>query len=104
MYRFVHLCPPGRNVQVMFTMGQEVRQYRSWEKDYTDAVVSGRQADALDVDPVKQLVYWTDSVLRQINRAVVPKEEDETAIAQPLRVESSFAGRPLGISVDWVGE
>lgn len=93
-----------RNVLVLFTMGHEVRQYRSWVKDYSEVVVAGLEADALDVDPVRQLMYWTDSVLSQISRAVVPKDEDSTAIAQVLPIKNMFAQRPEGLAVDWAAQ
>ncbi|KAK7507961.1 hypothetical protein BaRGS_00000926, partial [Batillaria attramentaria] len=89
-----------RNVIVLFTMGHEVRQYRSLRKDYSDEVVAGQQAYALDVDPPRQLVYWTDTDLHRINRAVVPKDDDVSTIPQDLRIGG--LDRPEGLSVDWV--
>jgi hypothetical protein len=97
-------CCADRNVQVLFTMGHEIRQYRSWIKDYSDIVAAGRQADALDVDPVRQLMYWTDSIASAIYRAVVPRDEDAKAVAQALPVRFEFARRPAGLSVDWAAE
>lgn len=95
-------CAPDRNVIVLFTMGHEVRQYRSWRKDYSDAVVAGQRADALDVDPVRQLVYWTDIDVHHINRAVVPKDNDASTIPQTLPIVQ--INRPEGLSIDWVAQ
>lgn len=89
-----------RNVVMLFTVGHEVRQYRSWTKNYTEAVVSGRRADGLDVDPLRRLMFWTDTHLHRINRAVVPKDSDVTTL--PQRLPLSGVSRPEDVAVDWV--
>ena len=91
-----------RNVIVLFTMGHEIRQYRSWVKDYTDVVATGQRADAIDVDPARLLVYWTDTDLHQIHRAVVPKDSDMSTIPQTLPIDG--LNRPEGLSIDWVAQ
>ncbi|KAK7113108.1 hypothetical protein V1264_012457 [Littorina saxatilis] len=90
----------NRNVLVLFTVGHEVRQYRSGGKDYSEAVVAGQRADAMDVDPARQLVYWTDTDLHLINRAVVPKANDASTIPQSLPIAK--LDRPEGLAIDWV--
>lgn len=91
-----------RKVIVLFTVGHEVRQYRSQLKDYSDAVVGGVRADALDVDPARQLVYWTDTDMHLIHRAVVPRDNDASTIPQTLPIVQT--NRPEGLSIDWVAQ
>lgn len=87
---------------MLFTVGHEVRQYRSWSKDYSDLIAVGERADALNVDPLRQLVYWTDTALKHINRAVLPKDGNVSTVAQALSVGGLV--RPEGLSIDWVAE
>ncbi|XP_071103874.1 low-density lipoprotein receptor-related protein 2-like [Haliotis cracherodii] len=89
-----------RNAVLLFAMGSEIRQYRTSTKEYTDAVVAGQRIHALDVDPAWQLLYWTDTSQRSIQRAAMPKEATMQGFAQSLKI--SGLQQPEGLAVDWV--
>ncbi|XP_076440226.1 low-density lipoprotein receptor-related protein 2-like [Babylonia areolata] len=99
-YKGLECKAANRNVIVLFTMGHEIRQYRSWRKDYSDVIATGQRADALAVDPLRQLVYWTDTSLHRIHRAVVPKDNNQTTLPQTLPIVQ--VNRPEGMAIDWV--
>lgn len=49
-------------------MGDEVRQYRSKNKDYTTEVTSGIRSAGIDIDADRRLVYWSDTNVGKIYR------------------------------------
>ncbi|XP_035827354.1 low-density lipoprotein receptor-related protein 2 [Aplysia californica] len=91
-----------RKFVILFTVGDEVRQYRSKAKDYSSEVSSGVRAAAIDIDADRRLVYWTDTNLGKIYRASIPRDEKKKAVAQDLEIYNSY--HPEGLSVDWAAK
>ncbi|CAL1548074.1 unnamed protein product [Lymnaea stagnalis] len=90
------------SIIILFTMGDEVRQYRSKSKDYTTEVISGVRSAGIDIDADRRLVYWSDTNLGKIFRASVPKDDKKKAVAQDLEIVG--AKHPEGLSVDWAAK
>ncbi|RUS75762.1 hypothetical protein EGW08_016467 [Elysia chlorotica] len=92
----------GGRVVILFTVGDEVRQYREKSKEYTNQIVSGVRTAGLDVDLDRRLLYWTDTSLGRIYRTAIPKDEKKKAVPQDLKVPE--VSRPESISVDWAAK
>ncbi|XP_041374759.1 low-density lipoprotein receptor-related protein 2-like [Gigantopelta aegis] len=91
-----------RNMIVFIAMGHEIRQYRTKSKEYTDVIVSGQRAHALDVDAERRFLYWTDTSVRRIYRAAIPRDAKLSGFPQDLQI--SGLQQPEGLSVDWVAK
>uniref|UniRef100_A0A2C9KAN0 EGF-like domain-containing protein n=1 Tax=Biomphalaria glabrata TaxID=6526 RepID=A0A2C9KAN0_BIOGL len=87
---------------ILFTVGDEVRQYRSKNKDYTTEVTSGIRSAGIDIDADRRLVYWSDTNVGKIYRASMPKDDKTKAVARDLDIVGY--NRPEGLSVDWVAK
>ncbi|GFR87432.1 low-density lipoprotein receptor-related protein 2-like [Elysia marginata] len=89
-------------IVILFTVGDEVRQYRYKSKEYTNQIISGVRTAGIDVDMDRRLVYWTDTSLGAIYRASVPKDDKKKAVPQDLEISGVL--RPEGISIDWASK
>ena len=69
------------------------------EFQYSDAVVSGRRIEAMDFDPLTNVVYWSDSSVNTISRAVIPGDQRYQGYPQDLRIDVTM---PAGIAFDYV--
>ena len=97
--------PPDREVIILFSVGNEIRQYLLSRKEYSNVVsVSARSPQALGVDPVRRLVYWMDSGLHSISRTLVSRDPLKSSVSQTLHVSSDLLGKLADISVDWVAQ
>ena len=85
-------------------MGPEIRQYipNSKSFDYSDAVVAEKRIRAIDYDPERKFLYWTDTSLRTIKRAVLP--DNTKGVGQPQDLEIRGIEEPNGIAFDWVAK
>uniref|UniRef100_X1Z8P5 EGF-like domain-containing protein n=2 Tax=Capitella teleta TaxID=283909 RepID=X1Z8P5_CAPTE len=94
--------PHGRKFILFFSVGNEIRQYLPSSKklEYTDVLTAGHRIEALDYDPNRKLLYWTDSAERNIKRAMMPDDATQAAHAQTL--PASGIMQPNGIAFDWV--
>lgn len=86
----------------MFALGHEVRRYipKTANTRYNDAVIASRRVHALDVDPTRQFVYWSDTSEKAIMRAVIPESQDLMGYPQDLEIAS--IQEPNGIALDTV--
>ena len=89
-----------RSVVVFISMGDEIRQYRTSSKEYSDAILTAQRAHALDVDAGRRLLYWTDTSVRRIYRAAIPRDAKLAGSPQDLQIAG--LQQPQGLSVDWV--
>lgn len=83
-------------------MGNEVRQYRSSTKEYSEAITFGRRAQAIDVDVGRKLLYWMDTSLRRIERAAIPDDPKIAGVPQDLEIGD--IQQPEGLAIDWVAK
>lgn len=87
---------------VLFAVGHEIRVFTLSTKnyEYRDIAVFGRRVQSLTVDVTRKLVYWTDSSLKTIMRAMIPDNPKQMAHPQNLHVGDIIS--PNGIAFDWV--
>ena len=85
-------------------MGNEVRQFISGSKsvEYADALIADRRVQALDFDYERRFLYWTDSSLKTVKRALVPEDQSELGHPQDLGISGMV--QPNGIAFDWVAK
>lgn len=62
-------------------------------------MVAGRRIEAMDFDPLNSVIYWTDSSLKTILRALAPQDTSITGYPQDLRIDVTL---PAGIAFDYV--
>ena len=89
---------------VIFSAGHEIRKYFAEAKtfEYSDVVLAGWRVQAIDVDPQRKLLYWTDSSLKAIKRAVIPDDVNQMGHPQDLAI--SGLREPNGIAFDWIAK
>ena len=60
-----------------------------------------RRVQNIDVDPERNMIYWTDSSLKTIKRALIPvNDQHQLAQSQDLYIAAHIS--PHGIAVDWI--
>ena len=68
--------------------------------EYDDVVIAERRVQALDFDPARKVVYWSDSSLRTIKRSSLPDGPGQVGYPQDLTLGD--IKEPSGIAIDWV--
>lgn len=95
----------SRPTKLLFAVGHEIRQFNPEVKqyDYSDAVIAGQRIQAFDYDPdpAHNLIYWTDSSLKTIQRAAMPTRDGESGYPDDLRIDVQ---QPSGLAFDWVAK
>ena len=88
----------------MFAVGHEIRKYIVGAKDfdYSDIVAAGRRIQSIALDPHRRLIYWSDSSLKTILRAMIPTDTKQLAHSQDLEISDIVA--PNGVAFDWVAK
>jgi len=86
----------------LIAVGHEIRRYIPDAKDfeYSAAVTAGRRIESLTLDVPRGLVYWTDTSLKSILRAVVPSNSKLVAEPQVLNIAGLMS--PTAVALDWV--
>ena len=89
---------------VLFAVGHEIRQFVPNAKkfEYSDIIFAERRIQAIDMDPTRRIVYWTDSSLKTIKRAAIPSDKDHLGFSQDLSVQG--IEQPDGLAFDWVAK
>ena len=64
--------------------------------------VNEHHIHAIDVDPGRSIIYWTDTSVRSIKRALISEEHDQMTYSQDLKINNIH--RPTGLSFDWVAK
>lgn len=96
-----HTCKPrAGKTTLLFAVGDEIRQFIPDAKDmaYSDMLVAGQRIQALDFDPNRNVIYWSDSSIGTLMRATKPQDQ-QSAFPQDLHVS---VHSPNGLSFDWV--
>lgn len=89
----------GSSQVILFAVGHEIRQSTVHTKNFEVAVI-GKRIQSLTVDVSRKLIYWTDSSLNTIMRAMIPENPRQLAHPQNLHVGGIVS--PNGIAFDWV--
>ena len=86
---------------LLFSSGTEIRRYIHKAKSfqYNDILLNERRVQDIDVDPERKILYWTDSSLQTIKRALIPEDPNQLTQSQDLNIQ---ANSPHGIAVDWI--
>lgn len=86
---------------VFFTTGHEIRQIILDRKEYSGTVNSGQYLGGIDVDMSRKLIYWTDTSMKKIRRAGIPRnmKTDSETVPQDLNI---MTYQPEDVAIDWV--
>lgn len=86
---------------VFFTTGHEIRQIILDRKEYSGTVNSGQYLGGIDVDMSRKLIYWTDTSMKKIRRAGIPRnmKADSETVPQDLNI---LTYQPEDVAIDWV--
>lgn len=100
---FCHVLLLDYRPLVLFAVGHEIRKFVPGIKDYEydDVLTSGKRIQSLAVDVTRNFIYWTDSSVKTIMRAIIaPKNSRHLAHPQDLHIGGIIT--PKGIAFDWV--
>lgn len=82
---------------LLFSGSSEIHRLSldTYSGDRKVPIMGVKDASALDFSMKDRRIYWTDTTLKQINRAFLNGSESERLISVDL-------GYPEGIAVDWI--
>ncbi len=83
-------------------MRNEIRSYYPQHDEERDIVLAQRRIDAMTVDPLNNVVYWSDDTLHKIYRSKVPMAASQLGIPQDLGIR--FVQNVIDMAYDWLGE
>ncbi|CAG0879500.1 unnamed protein product [Darwinula stevensoni] len=95
----------GSPTTLLYSTGPEIRGFRMGERERRSlSYLQGEfRIQALDFDPTKKMIYWTDSYEKAVKRSLMAYADIpdvETGFPQNLELKGS--SKPFGIAVDWV--
>lgn len=100
----------GETPTIMFANGPEIRSYTRKDRKYADVYRGAFRIEAIDFDPKRNVVYWSDSYEKAIKRSLIPQRGNEARVgfAQDLKfkgkVVSSIFLKLQGLDIDTVNK
>lgn len=91
-------------LQLLYANGPEIRAYRLADRDeLLDIISEEKRIEALDYDPIQEMVFWADSYDRGIRRTYMVgarEGEVQAGFAQDLDIKGG--AKPTSLSIDWL--
>lgn len=75
----------------MYSSGSEIRGFEDHNKRLLDVIENENRIEAVDFDPMNEMIYWVDSYNRSIRRSYMVNAQDgkvKMGYAQSLNIES----------------
>ncbi|KAI5717758.1 hypothetical protein M8J77_010754 [Diaphorina citri] len=98
------VCKANDNkLTIVYSNGPEIRAYETHKRRFRDVISDERRIEALDIDPVDEIIYWVDSYDRNIRRSFMleaQKGQVQAGFGQDLGIKS--IGKLTAIAVDWI--
>ncbi|RVE42212.1 hypothetical protein evm_013132 [Chilo suppressalis] len=94
-----------KEVVLMFANGPEIRAFVQDKNEEFDVITSEKRIEAIDYDPIKEMVFWADSYDKTIKRSYMVNALDgqaKTGFAQDLNMKGN--AKPTALAVDYVGD
>ncbi|RWS16465.1 low-density lipoprotein receptor-related protein 2-like protein [Dinothrombium tinctorium] len=89
---------------ILYANGPEVRAMDNSHQVQSSLIKGESRIQALDYDPIKDIIYWADSFEKTIKRAYIPDPRDpEHGLGYPQNLDVKGLSKPTDIAIDWVG-
>ena len=78
---------------VLFSNGPEIRGYEVHNKRLLEVIENENRIEAIDFDPLAEMIFWADSYNRSIKRSYMVNAKDgkvKTGFAQDLDIKGGF--------------
>ncbi|XKL63596.1 hypothetical protein PGB90_005960 [Kerria lacca] len=88
---------------VLYTNGPEIKGYEVHNKRLLEVIENENRIEAIDFDPLSEMIFWVDSYNRSIKRSYMVNAMNgkvKIGFAQDLNMKGN--SKPTGIAVDWV--
>ncbi|KAI5632398.1 low-density lipoprotein receptor domain class A domain-containing protein [Phthorimaea operculella] len=92
-------------VVLMFANGPEIRAFVQDKNEEFDVITSEKRIEAIDYDPVHEMVFWADSYDKTIKRSYMINAkagEVKSGFAQDLNMKGN--AKPTALAIDYVGD
>ncbi|KAJ8943769.1 hypothetical protein NQ318_011981 [Aromia moschata] len=89
---------------LLFANGPEIRSFDLRNKEETGVITEEKRIEAVDYNPVTEMVFWADSYDKTIKRSFTINAKDgmvKAGYAQDLEMKGN--SKPTALAVDWVG-
>lgn len=84
--------------------GLDVRALDNNQQHQSSLIVGESRIQAIDYDPIKDMMYWTDSYEKAIKRSFIPDPLDrDHGMGFPQNLHLKGLSKPTDIAVDWIG-
>lgn len=94
----------GSSPYLLYANGPEIRSIEANYQQQSSLIAGESRIQSLDYDPVEQVLYWTDSYEKKIERSFIPEQsrpDHGLGFAQNLNLKG--ISKPTDLAVDWVG-
>ncbi|KAJ8966733.1 hypothetical protein NQ317_010605 [Molorchus minor] len=98
------VCKAENNdVYLLFANGPEIRSFEFRKKDEIGIISNEKRIEAVDYNPVTQMVFWADSYDKTIKRSfMVNAKNGEVKAGYAQDLEMKGNSKPTALAVDWV--
>ncbi|KAG5887844.1 hypothetical protein JTB14_005610 [Gonioctena quinquepunctata] len=91
------------DVKLLVSNGGEIRSFELKQRDVEGVIMDEQRIDAVDYNPVSQMIFWADSRQKTIKRSYMINAQNgevKAGFAQDLEIRGN--SKPISIAVDWV--
>lgn len=93
------------DINLIFSSGPEIRGYDPQKMDQFDVIGEEKRIEALDYDPVHQILFWADSYDKTIKRSYMVNAQDGQAkIGYSQDLDMKGGSKPTAVAVDWLAD
>ncbi|KAF5276464.1 hypothetical protein FQA39_LY06533 [Lamprigera yunnana] len=92
-------------ITLLFANGPEIRAFMLKDREEIDVISEEKRIEALDYNPVSEIIFWADSYDKTIKRSYMVNAlngEVKTGYAQDLNMKGN--SKPTALAVDWIGD
>jgi low density lipoprotein-related protein 2 len=93
------------DVILIFSTGPEIRAFDLKAREEFDVIGLEKRIEALDYNPISQMVFWADSYDKTIKRSYMVNAMDgkvKIGYAQDLNMKGN--SKPTALAIDWIAD
>ncbi|XP_037869964.1 low-density lipoprotein receptor-related protein 2 isoform X2 [Bombyx mori] len=93
------------DVVLLYSNGPEIRAFAQSKNEQFDVITSEKRIEAIDYDPVNEMIFWADSYDKTIKRSYMVNAMNgavKIGFAQDLNMKGN--SKPTALAVDYVGD
>ncbi|XP_015791351.1 low-density lipoprotein receptor-related protein 2 [Tetranychus urticae] len=93
----------GHPPVVLIANGLDIRAVDNSQQHQSSLIAGESRIQALDFDPIKDMMYWTDSYEKTIKRSFIPDPFDrDHGLGHSQNLELKSSSKLSDIAVDWI--